>query len=187
MLNVLTELLQQVFLWIYCLPWAWLAFCFTLGALLCRRLYLQYARRPWWQPGAALLLLLWALIVVWSTILSREPGAERHFQSIPFHSYREVFSGGSREILRSSCMNVILFFPAGLLLAWSIPHRWRSDWVLFCGALLFFCFSLTIEVTQYRLLLGQGEIDDVLHNTLGSVLGILWARLPEGSRTRKPQ
>lgn len=49
------------------------------------------------------------------------------------------------------------------------PMRRRLLWVggIFC------LFSLGIEMTQYRLAIGQAEIDDVIHNALGTVIGCL--------------
>lgn len=64
-------------------------------------------------------------------------------------------------------MNVVLFYPAGLLLAAVLPKRWRFP----VTAVVFVLFSLSIEIAQHSLFLGRGEIDDVLHNTLGAMLG----------------
>ena len=91
------------------------------------------------------------------------------FQAIPFHSYREMVATGNREILRSSFMNVVLFYPGGLFLAAILPKRWRIP----VTAVVFCLFSLSIEIMQHSLFLGRGEIDDVLHNTLGAVCGCL--------------
>lgn len=187
MLNIMSEFLKQIFLWIYCLPVEGLGLCCAFGALLCRKLYHKYAGKPWWRPGAALLLLLWAVIVVWATVFSRETGADWQFQIIPFHSYREVMGGGNRGILRSAFMNVLLFVPAGLLCAWTQSHSCKSGWRMFGAALLFFSFSLTIELAQFCFQLGHGEIDDVLHNTLGAVLGIFMAWWFEKRPTLLPQ
>ena len=65
-------------------------------------------------------------------------------------------------------MNVLLFFPAGLLGAMLLPRRRRSILWLILGTAL---FSLTIDLLQFRLSLGNAEMDDILHNTLGTLLG----------------
>ena len=70
-------------------------------------------------------------------------------------------------------MNVALFYPAGLLAASLLPKKW-SGW---CRCLLV-VFVLTamsagIEFLQYRYALGRCEIDDVIHNALGALLGSL--------------
>lgn len=109
------------------------------------------------------------MAVLYVTLLNRGGGTMGGFQWVPFHSYAEVLAGGNREILRSSFMNVVLFYPAGLLLAAVLPKRWR---VLITVAVLGI-FSLSIETVQHALSLGRGEIDDVLHNTLGTACGCM--------------
>lgn len=74
-------------------------------------------------------------------------------------------------------MNVILFIPLGFLLA----YRWRQTW--WRAVLMSFGLSLLIELTQgtglwglvpcpYRL----ADVDDLLTNTLGGLVGWLLAR-----------
>ena len=148
LLNILTKLLQQLFLWIYRLPLKGLAICCVFAAMLCRRLYHEYAGKSWWRPGMTLLLLLWTAIVIWFTVLCREAGTVRHFQIIPFHTLRDVLAGGSGGILRSALMNVLLFTPGGLLCAWAQPQLRKSRWRMLGAAVLFGGFSLIIELTQ---------------------------------------
>lgn len=76
-------------------------------------------------------------------------------------------------------MNVLLFYPAGLLWAGLLPRRWPFGRMLVCTVLSFSLFSLGIELAQFGLGLGLGEMDDVLHNTLGALLGIAVFQLPE--------
>ena len=115
------------------------------------------------------MLFLWGIAVLYVTVLSRSGGAYGSFRLVPLHSYREVISTGNREILRSSFMNVLLFFPAGLMGAVLLPRSRRSNlWLILAAAL----FSLAIELLQFRLSLGNAEMDDILHNTLGTLLGV---------------
>lgn len=96
---------------------------------------------------------------------------ESSWAVIPFHSYREVLSGGNPEILRSNVMNMVLFAPAGLLIGVLLPDlRSMGRQLLWVGG-IFCLFSLAIELTQLRCAVGQAEIDDVLHNTLRTVAG----------------
>jgi glycopeptide antibiotics resistance protein len=76
-------------------------------------------------------------------------------------------------------MNVLLFFPAGLL-AGGLLCRDNHVWArCLAFVVLIALFSTTIELLQFYLHLGNGEIDDILHNTLGAWLGLcsrLWFR-----------
>ena len=90
---------------------------------------------------------------------------------VPFYSYYLAFSGINEELLRSCFMNVVLFYPAGLLAGaiW-LPERKVWKRILFlavvgCGV------SVSVEVLQYFRQLGLMEVDDVIHNTLGMAIG----------------
>lgn len=167
----LTDLLQQLVLEVYCLSERELFVCCVAGTLCYHGLHRRCAQKRWWSVGSVLMLLLWAAVVLWTTVLGREAGVEKVFRMMPLHSYRELLAGGNPEILRSSFMNVLLFFPAGLLCAGLLSRRRLSCGKLVCTAVIFSLFSLSIELAQFGLGVGQGEIDDVLHNTVGVLLG----------------
>ena len=82
-----------------------------------------------------------------------------------------LLGGGERELLRSAFMNVLLFYPGALLLRSILP---RGTGLLVVLGL--FAATVVIEVCQFALQLGYAETDDVLHNTLGAVLGVLACR-----------
>ena len=132
-------------------------------------LKLKYGRklRPVWGG----MLLFWGCAVLYLTIWSRSGSSPYRIAWLPFHSYREMLQTGNREILRSSFMNVALFYPAGLLTASLLSEQWPRRRKLMVTAIVFALFSLAIECTQSFCALGRPEIDDVLHNTLGAVCG----------------
>lgn len=179
MMTLLVELLQKLFLKIYCLSGKELLACGLVGALGYYVLHRTCAHKRWWRAGSVLMLILWAAAAICSTVMGRNGGQSGIFQVIPFHSYREMLAGGNPEILRSNFMNVLLFFPAGLLFAGLLPRRWTFGKKLVCAMLICFLFSLGIELTQFTLGLGLGEADDILHNTLGALLGVVGFRLAE--------
>lgn len=161
-------MLQSLFLWFYCLPIPSIILLFVLAALVFRRLMLR------WRVGSAVLLALWLVVMLQFTILSRTASVSGSaFSWIPFHSYRELLSGGNREILRSNFMNVALFFPAGMLLGGLLPRKWPFGTRLLTIAAVLGAVSFAVELFQSTRLLGLGEIDDVIHNTLGAMLGYL--------------
>ena len=64
-------------------------------------------------------------------------------------------------------MNVIVFIPIGMILGSLL--RVKGSWLI---ALLIGCsVSVTIEAMQYFLHRGFAETDDVMHNTLGCMIG----------------
>lgn len=104
---------------------------------------------------------------------------------IPFHSYRAVLDGGNRELFRSNFMNVVLFYPAGLLACELLPKDWRRAQKLILTVVPFALISAGIEVCQYRFALGQAEVDDVIHNTLGALIGAVVSSIHISGRKLK--
>ena len=63
--------------------------------------------------------------------------------------------------------NIIAFVPFGVLLRWA-----RNKKTTFWQAVLYsFLFTLAIEVSQYITKLGVFDIDDIIMNTLGGIMG----------------
>ncbi|MBR4962021.1 MAG: VanZ family protein [Clostridia bacterium] len=111
-----------------------------------------------------------AIFVV--TLMSRMEKAEALAPTmIPFASYMEVLNGGNPEILRSNFMNVLLFYPSGFLAAVLFPRKWHPVLTILLVCIVFAGISMGIEYCQYARTLGQAEMDDVIHNTLGALIG----------------
>ena len=163
--------LKSIFVWFYCLPYEEAAeYMLALGLLvIIGKEYFQ--KKAWWRPVLGLFLMAWVAVLAYATVFSRPVGDYGVPNLIPFHSYREVSGGGSWEILLSNYMNILLFFPGGLFLSAMLSRRWH--WGLrVVVSMLFFCLlSAGMEYGQYCWRLGLVEVDDVLHNTLGALLG----------------
>jgi len=179
--------LTSVFVWFYCLPYEDAAeYMLALGLLLIISRE-HFENKVWWKPLLGLFLAVWIGVLVYATVVSRPAGTYAPPNLIPFHSYREVSSGGSWEILLSNYMNILLFFPGGLFLSAILPKK--QPWLLrILLSTFFFClFSAAMEFCQYCWQLGLVEADDVLHNTLGALLGGIFGVIPPPKRgwTRK--
>ena len=114
--------------------------------------------------------IVYILVILVITLGMREPSGSQDFCFIPFVSVYRYLHGQS-EKLRESFMNLVLFYPLGLLLG-SVAERKR---IFGIG----FFLSFGIEMAQFIWKLGYAETDDVLHNTLGVVIGVflmLWRR-----------
>ena len=89
------------------------------------------------------------------TVLDRMPGPKMTYELIPFWSY------GVKSLRMEILLNVILFIPVGLL-----APRWKTVG-LAAG------YSLLIELAQLVSFRGLFEFDDVIHNALGTAVGVL--------------
>lgn len=165
----MTTLLTQF----YQLPLESIARYFLLLSLIFLFARRRYAHCRWFRWGVWGTLMIWIAATLWITIFNRSPGSAYPPELIPFHSYRKLFATGITEIFRSNFMNAALFYPAGLLTASQLPENWSRIQKILFSAFLFALFSFMIEDIQFLYALGEPEIDDVLHNTLGAVCGAI--------------
>jgi len=164
------QLLGWIYHWIYCLPRleaVALALLFTSVFLWMRH---KLERHRFWRWCVAGLLLIWTAVILMQTVLMRTVDNSAP-SLVPFRCYITVLRGGEKELLRSAFMNVLMFYPGGLL---SLT-LWRRKYLLpLLGG--FLVLSVGIEALQFLLGVGVAETDDVIHNVLGAALGLLVAR-----------
>lgn len=110
--------------------------------------------------SVALLLIEYIFLVFCSTVIFRATGETRQYDFHPFWSYDRP------ELLVENIMNVVVFISVGLLLGIAFKQMtWWKVLLIGCG------ISVTIEALQFFFMRGFSEVDDVMHNTLGCLLG----------------
>ena len=115
--------------------------------------------------SSMLLLIEYVFLLFCSTVIFRTVGETRQYDFHPFWSY-QALQEGREDLLAENIMNVVVFIPVGLLLG--IAFKQMTWWkVLLVGCSI----SVTIESLQFFLMRGFSELDDVMHNTLGCLLG----------------
>ena len=77
--------------------------------------------------------------------------------------------------------NILLYYPLGYLLPILFPQL-KPKHVILIGCLC----SIATEATQYLLKMGWCETDDVIHNTLGTAIGV-WIWHLQSKRLNKPK
>ena len=142
--------------------------------------------------SATLLLIEYIFLLFCSTVIFRTTGATRQYDFHPFWSYDRP------DLLIENIMNVIVFIPVGMMLgsllrvkgSWAKYGSWfkvngsstgeatkSMTWLI---VLLIGCsISVTIEALQFCFMRGFSEVDDVMHNTVGCIVGYI---LVKGSR-----
>ena len=111
----------------------------------------------------AALLIGYSIFILYMTILTREPSEYRVSLDV-FASYKQFFHSAEHRI--EVIDNVLLFLPFSVLLYALWP---RFSGVLFATVL----FSAAIETAQLILKVGYCQLDDVLNNGAGGLIG-LW-------------
>lgn len=120
------------------------------------------------QAVSGMLLLIFLGVVFGSTVFARQPKDYREYRLELFWSWKEVFHG-HRELLIENLLNILLLFPVGFLLP-SLFHKKLPWWL---GLLAGLIISAGIEIGQLVLCRGLFEWDDMVHNSLGCMLGLL--------------
>ena len=114
----------------------------------------------------AFLLVEYIALLMYFTVFCRRATGIHEWKLIPLWSYRAI-DQGITVLLHEVVMNVAVFVPIGVLLGQIFKDMvwWK---VLIPGV----CVSVIIELLQLILMRGLCETDDVLHNTLGCLIGI---------------
>lgn len=140
-------------------------------------------RHPRWFATAKYVILgVYVLANLYETILFRDPYPHRIAEWQLFWSYREalvlpdglksLFNGtvqiANPYLLKQIIHNILLYIPLGYLLPFTFCKL--KPWQAIPIAVI--CSALT-ETTQLVFRIGLFEFDDMLHNTLGCVIGLL--------------
>lgn len=117
--------------------------------------------------ASVLLLVEWVVLMLFATVIFRTASAERDFRLIPFSSYWDFGPHGYLlEMVGENILNALLFVPVGFLLRCGfIGMTWKRALLIGSG------LSVSIEFMQLLSHKGCCEVDDVLHNTLGCLIG----------------
>ena len=117
--------------------------------------------------------ICYILLLIKILILSRISHLEhRSINLIPFYSIKQYMSG-STAILKAFAFgnvvgNIVIFVPLGTYLS-----LFKKDIRVIRSFLLIFIVSLFVEIIQGLLGLGASDIDDIILNCLGGLIGIL--------------
>lgn len=114
---------------------------------------------------------LYFALMIYSTLIDRSSGTESAgLCLIPFNSYYQLFKGNT-DIFKQSIMNIAFFYPFGFFISGlDVKFISKRKWIIVVFA---FIFSFCVESLQLIFHLGYAEIDDVIHNTLGAIIGII--------------
>lgn len=118
---------------------------------------------------AAILLGVSVAVILWLTILSRSGQATTQVIIRPFHELKNIGSLRLKDLATGRGQlvgNIVLFIPVGFLFP-VVVNRKKWYFVLTCGVL----FSLMIECIQLVSKRGCFDLDDILFNVIGVMIG----------------
>lgn len=131
-------------------------------------------------------LLAFTACVLYITLFCRTPSLARGIGTRVCREWYSWLVLGNQARGKEILENIAMFVPFGYLAAafldaCSLGKKRANTLTLLLGCLL----SLAVEALQYYGGRGATELKDVLHNTLGAGLGLLFFRLLEGVFAKK--
>lgn len=112
-------------------------------------------------------LLIYIIFLLYITLFGRLSERIDTISLFPFWSYLEMIQTSNLNMGRQILYNILAFVPLGILLPMLGRRFQRLKIILHCGFLL----SALIESAQFLFHLGWCDIDDVINNTAGAVIG----------------
>lgn len=116
-------------------------------------------------------ILFYLINVLYITVLDRATLNEQTLRLIPGHSYYLILStewdNTGLYLVESIIGNILLFIPLGMFLMQFLRPKYRI-WII---PFVAFFASFSIEIIQYQQQTGIFEIDDLLHNVWGAIIG----------------
>ena len=121
------------------------------------------------QCGAAILLSLYIVVLLYFTVVGRYSHEEYEYKINFFTSYRWFFQYNGEQVLRQLLINLVMLMPVGFLLPIIINTKQKYLVTLALSLQL----TVFIETMQLITKCGSFEIDDIINNFIGAVLGML--------------
>lgn len=147
----------------------WLLTILCLGIVIVLVLYWDNSRKL----ITRLILFEYLIFIFGLTVIYREESQERLYLLTPFWNYNIIYRNRNLELLFEVVMNVIWFIPVGFLFGTQLKTDSRKQsW--FVILLLGIGFSLGIELLQLLFKKGYFEVDDIIHNSVGCLIGYLF-------------
>ena len=121
------------------------------------------------QCGAAIVLSLYIVVLLYFTVVGRYSHEESEYKINFFTSYRWFFQYNGEQVLRQLLINLVMLMPVGFLLPIIINTKQKYLVTLALSLQL----TVFIETMQLITKCGSFEIDDIINNFIGAVLGML--------------
>ncbi len=125
-----------------------------------------------------LMFVVFAAALIYLTFIyggrGRHAGIEFEFKPSFWEAIKKSHYGA---VAHASLMNLLLFVPLGYLLPQFKEIRFTRELRWWQTLIIAFAVSLTIELLQLVLHRGTFQLDDLVRNTEGGVVGFVLARL----------
>ena len=138
---------------------------FLLGVAVILNLVRIKKRLTWRETALIAFLIIYMAFVAAITLIERTPDVELKMKLVPLWSWHKMIITHSRRAFDEIVLNILMLFPVG-----GVLQLWKkigSRKALLYGLEI----SLIIETLQLLSYRGYFEWDDLLHNSVGCMLG----------------
>ncbi|MGC4376981.1 VanZ family protein [Fictibacillus sp. Mic-4] len=124
-----------------------------------------------WRNYSFFVFFIYFSILIYTTLFTFNHYVYgKSFNLVLFDSIRLMWRSGSYWLIFKNIIgNILLFFPLGFLLP--LISRWFANWQVMI--VIGFGTSSIIEILQYKYFERIFDIDDILLNGLGTLVGLM--------------
>ena len=158
--------IRHFYLYVLKIDWKFqvIALIFSIILIVLMRKKYKARKVTYCQAIACIILPIYVFLLFASLVFSRETLEIRRFNLKIFWTEIAILSGETKYI-QTLLQNLLMLMPFGVL--FPIVVKEKKNMTLFVGGII----SVMLEVLQLVTKTGLCEIDDVIHNTLGVVIG----------------
>ena len=155
-------LIYEVPIWVYVIALT----IIIIGSIIA---FTKRGRNEGLRISACLFLLLYVIVLFCSTVFFRATKTTRHYP-FDFLWHYKAIGQGMMLYFPEIIMNIVVFIPIGFVIG--LIFRKTSGWQTILAGM---SISVGVELFQWFFRKGFADVDDVIHNTLGCLVGfVLW-------------
>ncbi len=132
-----------------------------------------FVHRRSMQMRNVVLFVVYFAVVLYLTVFMRIGSVDTSIVTVPFDDLTRAITERDPALVTHMALNVLMFVPFGYLVPAMNPKYFRKWSFAMLGGLV---ASTVIEGTQMIFSLGQSDVDDIIANTLGAVVGYILIR-----------
>ena len=146
----------------------------VFGCFFCVKILSTQLDRTLYKKVRDVVFYLYLVVIIYISLFSREKNVMWGIDLELFSSFRKAFymvEGviyvNALDMFEEVILNILMFMPWGYFMLEKTGMKQKGTVIVY--ALL---FSSMIEITQYIFRLGWFDIDDLINNLIGTMLGI---------------
>ena len=120
------------------------------------------------QRNSSILLSSYTVALLYFTVFGRYSQSYYRYEINVFASYRKLFVFFFTYVFQQIILNLLMLIPIGFLLCVIIKSKFKYLWAMVMSLLL----TTVVEVLQFVSRCGTFEVDDLINNMIGAVIGI---------------